>query len=707
MGRLLAPAAPLLLAALVAPATAQHLDAAGGWLAYADVAEAGYDSALLEEARAVWEASDSAAFLVLDGGAVVASWGDVERRYMCHSVRKSYLSALFGPYVEEGVVDLDATLAELGIDDTTPLTDAEKQATVLQLMQARSGVFLPAAYEPAQNPKPPRGTAAPGEVWCYNNWDFNALVTIFNRVTGEDFFSALDARLMQPLGTQDWRISDGYYHHQPDMSAHPAYPLRMSGRDMARLGQLFLQDGRWLDTQVLPASWVERCRTSCSDDTWMGGYGLMWWVFEDNPLAQYGTYAAMGVGQQLIAVLPALDMVIVNRTDTYAGDRPSLTEIAAIALAVDAARVGERVAEPRLVPLAPVVRATPAARAVDVDLRGFEGTFIRPPASFGLEADGEVTLSVRDGQLVLSNPHGGTFGVTVLDDGTWLVEDSHARLVPWYEDGVFVGPVGWEPFVSAGYQALVDDDLPRARALLATAHERFPVRQSLLGAGALVAMLDDDMAPERLAGVIPDDAHAQLADEWLGLVEDGLREEGNGAQAFRVGLLRRRVLALHAEPEGDETAVLDTAGDDATASGVSTGPVGVDALVDAYVSAYVAGDVDALAAHLAEGAEFEDPTMRLLGRDAIRDGLAQVFGDLVIESFDEQRRMRSGARHVLLDGRVRFHHGGEAFGHAGRLQFDLEMVVLLEVADGEVHAHLDLVDSTAYAEQLREQLAGA
>src|SRR5919109_1479372 len=70
-----------------------------------------------------------------------------------------------------------ATLAELGIDDQQSLTEAEKRATVADLLGSRSGVYLPAAKEPAdmRAERPARGSHAAGEFFFYNNWDFNVL----------------------------------------------------------------------------------------------------------------------------------------------------------------------------------------------------------------------------------------------------------------------------------------------------------------------------------------------------------------------------------------------------------------------------------------------------------------------------------------------------------------------------------------------------
>ena len=114
------------------------------WQQYATPEDAGFSSAKLVQAKAYYDSLNAATFLVVYDGKVLVSWGDVERRYMCHSVRKSLLSALYGIYVDEGIINLDKTLAELNIDDKDTLTETEKEATVRDLLKARSGVYHPA-----------------------------------------------------------------------------------------------------------------------------------------------------------------------------------------------------------------------------------------------------------------------------------------------------------------------------------------------------------------------------------------------------------------------------------------------------------------------------------------------------------------------------------------------------------------------------------
>jgi CubicO group peptidase (beta-lactamase class C family) len=220
------------------------------WMRYADPAEAGFDAAQLETARATWEGLPSSAFMVIADGAVVAAWGDVSRRFMCHSVRKSFMSALYGIVWDRGDIELNKTLADLGIDDIgAGLLETEKQARILDLLKARSGIFHPAAYA-GRTDTQPRGSQGPGRYFAYNNWDFNTLVTILEQETGEKVFEAFDEYFAGPLGMEDWRVSDGYYHYELEKSMHPAYPFRLSARDAARFGLLFANGGTWPVTQL-------------------------------------------------------------------------------------------------------------------------------------------------------------------------------------------------------------------------------------------------------------------------------------------------------------------------------------------------------------------------------------------------------------------------------------------------------------------------
>jgi CubicO group peptidase (beta-lactamase class C family)/poly(3-hydroxybutyrate) depolymerase len=301
------------------------------WAPASRTAGARWSTEKLEAARKISEAIGSAAVMIVDHGQVVAQWGDVERRYKCHSIRKSLLSALIGMHVETGAIDLGKTLGELGIDDREGLSAREKAATVLDLVMARSGVYHPTGYETdyMKNLKPARHAFGPGTWWCYNNWDFNALGTIFEKLTGRGIFDEFRDRIARPIGMEDFRYDDtrrdGEYVRF-ETSEHPAYPFRLSARDLARFGLLFLRGGRWGDRQVVPAKWVRMSSRSYSPAGERGGYGYMWWVAVGdvhfpNVSVPPGTYSARGAGGHYVVVVPSADLVVVHRADTDVPDR--------------------------------------------------------------------------------------------------------------------------------------------------------------------------------------------------------------------------------------------------------------------------------------------------------------------------------------------------------------------------------------------------
>jgi CubicO group peptidase (beta-lactamase class C family) len=284
----------------------------------------GWSSEKLQQARQLADSFDTAAVMIIEDGLVIAEWGETARKFNVHSIRKSFLSALYGLAVNEAKINLNSTLAELGIDDNEPTLTAEvKKARVIDLLKARSGIYHLALYEDEQTRamKPKRGSHPPGSFWCYNNWDFNALGTIFENAMKSTIAEEFNQRIAAPLQMEDFKVEDVQYVRGPD-SVHPAYPFRMTARDMARFGLLFLREGEWRGKQVLPKEWVtESTRVS----SLMGGdegYGYMWWVTIKGknhfPYVQLkaGAFSARGAGGHFIVIIPDRKLVIVHRVNT-------------------------------------------------------------------------------------------------------------------------------------------------------------------------------------------------------------------------------------------------------------------------------------------------------------------------------------------------------------------------------------------------------
>ena len=240
-----------------------------------------------------------------------------------HSIRKSYLSALYGIHVHEGRIQLSKTLADLGIDDQSPLTAVEKRATVADLLKARSGVYHPALAETPNMAlaRPARGSYPPGVFWYYNNWDFNVLGTILEQTTKRSIFEEFKARIADALEMEDFRLEDGIHFSGP-ASVHAASPFRMTARDMARFGLLYLRGGQWRGRSIVPREWVEESTRAFSDIGQSGGYGYLWWVAPNGGPHFTSAYfngrvfSAQGFGGHYIVVVPYLDLVVVHRVNT-------------------------------------------------------------------------------------------------------------------------------------------------------------------------------------------------------------------------------------------------------------------------------------------------------------------------------------------------------------------------------------------------------
>jgi CubicO group peptidase (beta-lactamase class C family) len=290
----------------------------------------GYSTKRLDALKGYLATIDTTAMMAVHKGKVIFEYGDLTKQSYLASVRKSLLAMLYGKYVANGKINLDATLEELGMDDVGGLLPREKQAKVRHLITARSGVYHPASYpgdDLAQ--APPRGTQQPGTYHLYSNWDFNAAGSVFEKQTGMDIYDALQKDLAEPLGMQDFDRSLQKKAGNVSVSKYEAYPIWLTTRDMARIGQLMLQNGKWEGKQVVASDWIKTITTLVTPvhdmnppsargyaNGTLWGYGYMWWIWDDHnrvgPLQ--GAYTGIGAVGQYITVLPALDLVIAHKT---------------------------------------------------------------------------------------------------------------------------------------------------------------------------------------------------------------------------------------------------------------------------------------------------------------------------------------------------------------------------------------------------------
>lgn len=272
---------------------------------------------------------ETTGMLILKDGKVLYEYGDIEGVSYIASCRKSVLSILYGKYVESGTINLNQTIGEIGIEEDKGLLDIEKSATVDNLLNSRSGVFLEpvnAGYDEKNILE--RGSVKPGEYYVYNNWDFNVAGAILEIKSGKSIYQELEEQLAIPLGFQDWNIQNQKKKYKKSKSRYPAYHIYISTRDMAKIGQLMLNKGQWKGKQIVSQKWIEQITSTVTpaktvnerygrndSSPFQFSYGYMWWLvdnFKNHPDFE-GAYTASGWGGQFITVIPKLNIVVAHK----------------------------------------------------------------------------------------------------------------------------------------------------------------------------------------------------------------------------------------------------------------------------------------------------------------------------------------------------------------------------------------------------------
>jgi CubicO group peptidase (beta-lactamase class C family) len=268
----------------------------------------------LVHAREIFDSIGSNAMVAIERGTTFAAWGSFSEPSLIRSVRKSICSALIGIAVDEGAIDLNATLAQLDIDDIGGLSAEERTATIRHLIQSRSGIYHRTASELAgtEERRPARGSHPPGTHYWYNNWDFNVLGTIYERATGNSVFEGFVEKIARPLGMEDVG-SECDVSRREEVSEHTSYRMALSARDLARFGQLYARGGIWDGRVVVPPDWIAQSVTPRSFEARVGmNYGYMWWIGGGSSgIGGYDFWGAFG-GSNVVAVIPALETVLVH-----------------------------------------------------------------------------------------------------------------------------------------------------------------------------------------------------------------------------------------------------------------------------------------------------------------------------------------------------------------------------------------------------------
>ena len=263
-----------------------------------------------------------------------ATWG-------VRSVTKSVVSTLVGIALDEGLIgSLDDPLAQLLPDYADVMSPAVAGTTLRQLLTMTAGFPSGDAFAESKDwvrkilttPQSP-----PGGAFLYSNGTSHLLAAVLKEASGTSVLDFARSRLFEPLDIDTRPAFQPVVPGAEDLAAYEraefAWPLDPQGvstgwdgmklrpRDMVKLGQLFLDGGRWGSKQVVSADWVAQATTQQVPASGLGdGYGYQWWT---GTVDGNEVFRAMGSGGQVIEVVPDRNLVVVATTEVRLDDATS------------------------------------------------------------------------------------------------------------------------------------------------------------------------------------------------------------------------------------------------------------------------------------------------------------------------------------------------------------------------------------------------
>ena len=229
--------------------------------------------------------------------------------HITHSMCKSITGMAIGMLIEEGKLKLDENIYDIFSDQINALSKIFRPViTVENLLTMTSGVtfnesgivsgndWLGSFLNASVNGKP-------GTEFQYNSLNTYVLSAIVTKRTGETLTEYLTPRLFGPLG-----ITKYYWETCPKGITKGGWGLFLCAEDMAKLGQLYLQKGKWNGQQLVSEYWIEISTArhlKTQNDTY--GYGYQLWM-EQRP----GSFEYNGMLGQNVIIYPDMDMVLVT-----------------------------------------------------------------------------------------------------------------------------------------------------------------------------------------------------------------------------------------------------------------------------------------------------------------------------------------------------------------------------------------------------------
>lgn len=271
--------------------------------------------------------------VVKNGEVVYENWYNgytPERGHMMFSVSKTFTAVGVGMLIEEGKLALTDKVVDIFPEDLPDtVSDNLAAMTVRDLLTMTCGHNT----EPSGRQEDVKSWVKaflawpvehkPGEYYLYNSYGTFMLSAIVQKITGEKLMDYLTPRLFEPL-----HIKDATWDENPDGINFGGWGLTIKTEDMAKLGQLFLNEGKWNGKQLVSAEWLKEMGSfqvesspsgtpyemreayglTKDNNEWVQGYGYQMWM------CRHDAFRADGYAGQYIMIFPKRNTVLVLTT---------------------------------------------------------------------------------------------------------------------------------------------------------------------------------------------------------------------------------------------------------------------------------------------------------------------------------------------------------------------------------------------------------
>jgi len=266
---------------------------------------------------------DLHSFILMRHGQVAAQgwWNpyNPDSPHMLFSLSKSFTSTAIGIAQSEGLLSINDKVISFFPDETPPSPSEKLQSMrIRDLLKMNSGHNEDASGRMRNDASSwVKGFLAlevehkPGTHFVYNSGATFMLSAIIQKVTGKTLLEYLTPRLFVPLG-----IENPTWESSPEGINTGGWGLKVRTKDIASLGQLYLQKGQWQGKQILPEAWVAEATSlqtsngSNPDSDWEQGYGYQFWRCRHN------LYRGDGAFGQYCIVFPEQDAVLAITSGT-------------------------------------------------------------------------------------------------------------------------------------------------------------------------------------------------------------------------------------------------------------------------------------------------------------------------------------------------------------------------------------------------------